>query len=205
MDDWHVKQINAIKRVINPTWDYADVGACQGEILQYLFQTMQHGYAFEPDTENYDFLYSKFLRNRTTIFSKLDLIKSAVCNVDGHVKFFKATSHVGNILGHDMSYRPYSDSIEVTSLKLDTYFEDKKVDFIKVDIEGAEWSMFEGAQILLKERDIVWQVEFHLDEDWHRREILFDNGYHIYDLDLNKLSKDASRPYQAILSKHEYK
>jgi hypothetical protein len=92
------------------------------------------------------------------------------------------------------------------SITLKKFIELNKIDLknwevLIVDVEGAEWDLFEGAQNLLKTKDILWQVEFHLDEDWHRREILFENGYSIYDLDFRKLSKDDARPYQAILSK----
>lgn len=38
-----------------------------------------------------------------------------------------------------------------------------------------------------------------LDEDWHNREILFDNNYEIYTLDFKKLKHTDQRLYQAIL------
>ena len=49
--------------------------------------------------------------------------------------------------------------------------------------------------------NIVYQVEFHLDEDWHKKEILYENNYSIYDLNFNKLSTTDKRPYQALLIK----
>jgi hypothetical protein len=72
-------------------------------------------------------------------------------------------------------------------------------DWVSKQIQA--WDLFEGARKLLKERNIVWQVEFHLDQNWHKRCILTEYGYSIYDLQLNKLSDDAARPYQAILLK----
>jgi FkbM family methyltransferase len=201
VDNWHIKQRNAFDKICKSEWHYADIGACQGEVLSYFYDKLNFGHAFEPDLTNHNFLYQKYIATQRGFFSKLKLNNCAVGNIDGNVKFFTAESHVGNIIGHDMNYRPYQNHVEVACVKLDTYFSDTKVDIIKVDVEGAEWDLFEGAQNLLKTKDILWQVEFHLDEDWHRREILFENGYSIYDLDFRKLSKDDTRPYQAILSK----
>lgn len=201
MDNWQLKQRNVLDKLIKPEWHYADVGACRGEILSYFYDNLAFGHGFEPDLTNYNFLSKEFMTNQKDFFPKLKLNNCAVGKTDGSVKFYTAESHVGNILGHDMSYKPYQNYIEVPCVKLDTYFADVKVDIIKIDIEGAEWDLFEGSQNLLKTRDIVWQVEFHLDEDWHRREILFENGYNIYDLDFKKLTKDSPRPYQAIIIK----
>jgi FkbM family methyltransferase len=201
MDEWVIRQIQGISRVIQPDWHYADIGACRGELLHYFQQVMSYGYAFEPDNENHDYLRSVIRATDGWSFPRVELIKSAVSDVDGTVKFYNAASHLGSLLNHDMSYNPYTSYVEVPCLKLDSFFADKQVDFIKVDIEGAEWTLFEGARKLLKERNIVWQVEFHLDEDWHKRSILAEYGYSIYDLQLNKLSDDAVRPYQAILLK----
>lgn len=201
MDEWVIKQIEAISKVIQPDWHFADVGACRGELLQYFQSAMNYGYAFEPDEENCNYLQTLIGSSNGWSFPKVELVKSAVANIDGAVKFYNAASHLGSLLGHDMSYNPYTSCIEVPCLKLDTFFEDKQIDFIKVDIEGAEWDLFEGARKLLKERNIVWQVEFHLDQDWHKRSILKEYGYSVFDLQLNKLSDDAVRPYQAILIK----
>lgn len=201
MDEWVSKQIQAISRVIKPNWCFADVGACRGELLTYFQETMAYGYAFEPDSNNQKYLQGIIGTDDGWYTPKVELIKSAVSNIDGSVKFYNSDSHIGNLLGHDMSGNRYHSYVEVPSVTLDSFFANKQIDFIKVDIEGAEWDLFEGARKLLKERNIVWQVEFHLDEDWHRRSILEEYGYNMYDLDLNKLRDDATRPYQAILLK----
>jgi|10_taG_2_1085330.scaffolds.fasta_scaffold67666_1 FkbM family methyltransferase len=195
--DWIIKQRESISKLSQPDWHYADVGACKGEILTSLLGLMDKGYAFEPNPTNYARLSQQFGSTEVSI------IPNAVSNKVGEITFYYGRSpEEGSLLGYDMNYTPMTSSITVPCTTLDEYFADKQVDFIKVDVEGAEWDVFEGATELLK-RDILWQVEFHLDEHWHKREILFENDYNIFDLDFNKLDKDAPRPYLAFLSKKE--
>jgi len=195
--DWIRKQRDGISKLVKPEWHYADIGACRGEILTTLINLMEKGYAFEANPSNYLVLSQYFAGQNVTVNPH------AVSNRVGDITFYYGNSpEEGSLLGHDMGYAPMTTSSTVPCITLDDYFENKKVDFIKLDVEGTEWDVFEGASELLK-RDILWQVEFHLDEDWNNREILFKNGYNIFDLDFNKLDREAPRPYLAFLSKEE--
>lgn len=198
MEPWQFKQIDTLKQILNSSMVYADIGACRGELLGFLSSYCYNGYAFEPEPNNFKFLQQYF--NNPNII----LINKVVSDISGPLKFFTHQTHMGNILGHNMDYIPFNDYTYIESIKLDDFFENINVDFIKLDVEGAEWKVFDGSKKILENRNIVWQVEFHLDEDWHRRTILYDYGYNIYDLSLNKLSKDHPRIYQGIVSKNEY-
>tara|TARA_R110002124_G_C8553210_1_gene479549 strand:- start:42 stop:527 length:486 start_codon:yes stop_codon:yes gene_type:complete len=158
---------------------------------------MEEGYAFEANPSNYAGLMQYFAGQKVVINPQ------AISNREGDITFYYGKSaEEGSLLGHDMNFTPMTSSSTIQCTTMDNYFKDKRVDFIKLDVEGAEWDVFEGAQELLK-RDILWQVEFHLNEDWHKREILFENDYNIFDLDFNKLEKDSPRPYLAFLSKKD--
>jgi FkbM family methyltransferase len=194
MEEWQYKQIKALDTIINPEWTYIDIGAAVGEMLQYFISRMSEGYAFEPNYINYSRLINKFNNN-----NNVTIINKAISNTNEQIKFWSNGSHMGNILGHGMDYQPYTDFTIVEAITLDSFLIDKSVDFIKIDIEGAEWKLFDGAKNTLASKLIVYQIEFHLDEDWHNREILFDNNYDIYTLDFKKLKHTDPRPYQAIL------
>ncbi len=196
MEEWQYKQINALKQIIQPNWKYIDIGASTGELLEYFVAAMDYGYAFEPDPNNYINLINRFNNNNITI------INEAISDIYGNIRFWDNGSHMGNILGHDMSFTPYINSFLIHSTTLDNFLIDKSIDFIKIDVEGAEWRIFNGAEQTLKNKNIVYQVEFHLDEDWHQKEILYDHNYEIYDLNFNKLSHSDLRPYQAIIIKN---
>lgn len=203
MDEWLTRQSAAIEKLYQPSWHYADVGACRGELLAFLDTIMEKGYAFEADPNNCAILQDRFGNSEITI------IPGAVSKLDGAVSFYTVDPHLdfcsfgGNLLGHDVNFKELTDYITVPSVTLDTYFKDKQIDFIKLDVEGAEWDVFRGATNLLKDKDILWQVEFHYDNDWEQRSMLYDLDYNIFDLDYKKLSKSDSRPYQAFLSKKE--
>ena len=80
----------------------------------------------------------------------------------------------------------------------------KKIDLIKIDTEGAEWDILEGAKQIMKNNSIIFQIEFHWDEDWHRRDLLDGTGYKIYDLNFNPLGPNDARPYQGIVSNQDF-
>jgi FkbM family methyltransferase len=195
MEHWQYIQINSLAKIINSNMIFADIGACRGEMLSFFSSSCKHGYAFEPDKENCNYIKNNF------DMSKINLIEKVVSDVDGIVDFYNSSSHVGNILGHSMDYTPYTEKISVESVTLDHFFSDKQVDIIKIDVEGAEWKIFEGARNLLQNKNIIFQVEFHLDEHWHNKKILYDYGYEIYDLNMNKLKLDDKRIYQSIIMK----
>jgi FkbM family methyltransferase len=200
MEEWQYKQIYALKKIIRPNWKYIDIGGARGEMLQFFSSHMSAGYVFEPNANNFNFLLNNFESNNITIIQK------AVSNSCDNAQFWihPTSTHEGNLLGHDTSYRPYPDTsyIDVECITLDSFLKDKPdIDLIKIDVEGSEWDIFDGAKNTLAHMNIVYQVEFHLDEDWHKKEILYKNNYSIYDLNFNKLSTTDKRPYQAILIK----
>ena len=198
-EDWIAKQHHSIWRIADPAWVYADIGACRGELLSSFIRCMHKGHAFEPDPTNHQLLAST-LPNLHLSAGALTLNNLAVSNFIGSASFYFNGTHEGNLSGKDVRGEEHTDSCEVNCTTLDEYFKEREVHYIKIDTEGTEWDVFEGAKNLL-ERDILWQVEFHNDEDWHNIEKIYNYGYDLYNLDYNKLSKDSGRPYQAYLSK----
>jgi hypothetical protein len=122
---------------------------------------------------------------------------------------FLSTERVGDHCSRNIKYSseatnsPSYFAVPTPCVSLDEYFKDKKIDFIKIDVEGGEWDVLHGAKKLMKDKNIIFQVEFHEPDDWHQRQFIYDNGYEIYSLDLEKYERDCSRPYQAFLIKEE--
>ena len=147
--------------------------------------------------------YSSLREDQITInncaVSKYNGVSNFSLNVDD--------SHTGNLEGSlpESQIIIFEEQItKVKTINLDTYFKNKKIDLIKIDTEGAEWDILEGAREIMTKNSITLQIEFHWDEDWHRKRILEEMGYKIYDLNFNKISHSAPRPYQGIVSKKDF-
>jgi len=87
-----------------------------------------------------------------------------------------------------------SDNDSNNCIKLDTYFINEKIDFIKVDIEGAEQSLLLGATNLLKSPLKLAICTYHMPNDAENIsqilnkngfQIVFSNGYVLPFWDLN--------------------
>lgn len=151
--NWQQVQSEQIKKLCHHDWHFADIGACVGEVLGTLESIMSFGYAFEANKSSYDYLIDVYRK------SNLVIENLAIANKNGSIEFYNDPStHDGNLLGHDMSYNNLDAYNVVNCCTLDSYFKDKRIDFIKMDVEGAEWKVFEGAGELLRDRNVLWQV-----------------------------------------------
>jgi FkbM family methyltransferase len=225
---WMDIQCDSLSRLIRPEWHYADIGACVGEMTDFLWPKMERGHLFEASPLNYEFLVKKY--HRLLAEKQLTINNFAVTKKNGRETFSLNTQDksTGNLRTRPPN-RPkdYQELLlTVDTVNLDTYFEDKQIDLIKMDVEGAEWDVFEGAKEIMSARSIVFQVEFHWDEDWSRRSILKDLNYNIYtsrewmggnkvqkafaqgffepdSSSFRKLENEAPRPYQGIVAKED--
>ena len=69
----------------------------------------------------------------------------------------------------------------------------KKPDFIKVDIEGAEVDMIQGAKDFIENVRPIWLIELHGPESWSIRDRFLEKNYVIFDLDgLNISYQDST-------------
>ena len=226
---WIQNQSQRLSRLIQSQWHFADIGACVGDMTDFLLPKMKMGHLFEASPLNYQFLikkYSYLVRNKHLKINNCAVTKE---NGKGIFSLDLKDCSVGNL----QTAPPYAYSsdykeklFEVNTINLDTYFKDKRVDFIKLDVEGAEWDVFEGARKIMSNNSIIFQVEFHWDEDWHRRSILKDLNYNIYTSKewmgenknqkefsrdffktnnslFKKIPDDCPRPYQAILARKD--
>ncbi len=83
--------------------------------------------------------------------------------------------------------------VEVAAVKLDDYLakHNIKPDFIKIDVEGAEWNVLSGMKKTLELQDLVMLVEIHVDKlkeffDVPYKDciqLLLDNGFTLENID----------------------
>ena len=142
---------NLIKKEIHSGDVVLDIGAHIGYYtLQFANLVGPTGkvYAFEPEPKNFELLKKNVQINK---HDNVVLIQKIVSDKDGIVEFFISKfDSIGNKL---FKSNEAGSSIKIESTTLDEYFKDlkKKIDFIKMDIQGGEGKAILGMKNLLKE------------------------------------------------------
>lgn len=104
-------------------------------------------FAFEPDPNNFSYLKKNVNFNW---YKNTNLIQKAVTNKSGKGKLHLSKKNLGD-------HRIYNSQdrrkvIEIDTIRLDDYFQhsNHRVDFIKLDAQGAELLIAEGMETLLR-------------------------------------------------------
>jgi FkbM family methyltransferase len=143
---------------------FCDVGACNG-FFTSLFKTISKNgyvYSFEPNPYNYNNI--QHLSDSTCIVENLAVSSSSKI-VEIYGNSTRPSNFTSNILGHDTSFNKMDVIGQVKSTSLDEYFKDKRVDYIKIDVEGAEIDVIRGGIETLKKSTYVI-IECHIQEHW---------------------------------------
>ncbi len=166
---YHKQMTKLIKSTITKGMVCLDVGANIGYFTLILARLIgQEGkvFAFEPEPHNFDLLEKNIAING---YHNITPIQKAVSNKNGKAKLF--LNRV-SLAGHSLATPRKSerqfvrDTIEIEQQTLDTFFRDYdgKVDFVKIDVEGAELAVVEGMEnIISKNKDLVIITEFFPD------------------------------------------
>lgn len=115
-------------------------------------------YAFEPDPTNYSLLKKNIKING---YKNVVLLQKAVSNKTGKINLYLSDDNNGDHRIYNSHDKRHSLKIEV--VRLDDYFKDYqgKIDFIKMDIQGAECIAVHGMPLLLKKnKNIKLITEF---------------------------------------------
>ena len=151
-------------------------------------------YAFEPEPKNFELLKKNVQINK---HDNVVLIQKIVSDKVGIVEFFISKfDSIGNKL---FKSNEAGSSIKIESTTLDEYFKDlkKKIDFIKMDIQGGEGKATLGMKNLLKENKNLKIVQEwwpdglkqnHTNPEDHLK-FLRHIGYKFYEID-SSIKKD---------------
>lgn len=117
--------------------------------------------AFEPDPDNFSLLKTNLESFR---LSDVELLNKAIWVEEGRVLFSVAGS-VGSRIERTSTHELSSG--EVPSCQLRQYLE-KRIDFLKLDIEGAEFEVLNDCRDLLENVDSLF-VEYHASHEGDQR------------------------------------
>lgn len=203
--EWEHEETEFILHMLQRNMIFIDIGANIGYYSVLASDKVKpHGkiYAFEPDLTNF-----KLLTKNVEINGCKNIIakNKAVADSTKKIKLFLSNVFYGD----HRTYQPNDDEvwnrgnkrtyISVDAISLDNYFSANttRVDLIKMDIQGAEYSAIQGMRgILLKNPNIILVIEFWphgLKQAGVKPELLLreldEFGFKSYALVENKLQK----------------
>lgn len=150
-----------MKQCINENSNCIDVGCHKGEIMDVILSLSPQAnhFGFEPIPSLYDLLLTKYS-------NKVQIFPFALSDENGKTKFqfVKNAPAYSGIKQRKYDVKvPDIEEIEVELKKLDDVIpSDLRIDFIKIDVEGAEFGVLKGAKNILKKSKPYVIFEFGL-------------------------------------------
>ena len=114
-------------------------------------------YAFEPDPRNIKLLKKGIIKNG---FKNIEVFEKAISNKLGKERLYLSNqTNVSSMVKHE----DFNGKIvEVETETIDNFCKNKKIDFIRMDVEGFEYEIFQGMENLIKsKKPLKIMVEFH--------------------------------------------
>lgn len=149
-------EISLLRQYIKPGDVVLDIGANIGFYTALMSDIvgakgMVHG--FEPDQTNF-----RHLRDHTKGLQNVRINHKAVADKTQVIKIY--TSKQLNV--DHRTYKPaeYEAELDIDAIAIDDYLAGQRVDFIKMDIQGFEWSAVQGMTRTFSENNIQMLSEF---------------------------------------------
>lgn len=157
LGSYELRKRLAFEREISPGSVIYDIGANVGYFSLLASELTGHDgkvYAFEPLPRNIEFLRKHVTLNRMV---NIEVIEAAVSDQGGEASFdLGASSAMGHLAD--------SGEISVRMVNLDEMFDAGELqppDYVKVDVEGAEYAVLQGARKLLETYQPVLFLDTH--------------------------------------------
>lgn len=145
--DKQTKQV--IERCLKSDSNCIDVGCHEGEVLEIMLKHAPNGqhFGFEPIPEFFQGLEKKFPQN--CHFHQIGLSNKKGTSTFNHVISNPGYSGIKKRKYDKPNEKDTSITINIDLLD-NILPEDLKIDFIKIDVEGAEWLVMDGAKKTIK-------------------------------------------------------
>lgn len=184
-------------RIIEKDYTVFDVGANIGWYTNHIASLLENGkiYAFEPIPETYQNLGKNVELNR---FKNCIIENFAFSDKRDKIKFFYSPTMASAASSANIMNSENMQELECITDTIDNYVLNnkiKKIDFIKCDVEGAEFMVFKGAKntidshhpIVFSEMLRKWSAKFN----YHPNDIIkffSELGYNCYVTNDNRLN-----------------
>ncbi len=182
---WHeMKTTELFIKLVGPGSTVVDIGANIGFFTLLAAKLVGNKGAvlsFEPEPTSFSLLTKSVERNN---FDNVRLYQECISNVDGQQILHLSVTHNKGL--HSITRDLGGPSILVPSARLDTLantLDIRTIDLLKIDAEGAEPEVLEGAERLLSEsriRNII--MEWEHPESWARRNDILEMIFSRFDI-----------------------
>lgn len=134
-----------------------DVGGCTGKVSETLLKlipTIENITIIEPIEENYNFILNSLKNN-----SKIKVLQNALFYGQDYIQLGQCDDNVGG-----WSYAHSGNQTkEIKTITLESFLD---IDFLKLDIEGAEKNIIENSSIIHSIPYIEIEFHFELLNNW---------------------------------------
>lgn len=182
---------------IKPGFTVFDVGAHRGAYTEKSLELVGASgkvFSFELNPDNYKYIAQNIKADN------VEMKNVAVSDSDGQVDYYCGVdSFTGNIIGHSTDYTENAVAGQISSIRLDTAYPDLRIDFIKIDVEGAELKVLAGCMGIIKNIKRML-IECHFDKEWPElRAQVMEAGFTCKDLMTGlAITADSKRPFQCL-------
>ncbi len=189
--------LDFFKKIIKPDWTIFDIG---GNVGWYTINLKKHYkdlniFTFEPIPKTFEMLTENCELNKIPTDN---LFNIGFSDEDKDAVFYVYPEGCGNSSLQNLSGNSTVKEIRAKLKRIDTFIKENnlKIDYIKIDVEGAEFLAFKGAyETIKRDKPIIftellrkWSAKFN----YHPNDVIKwfkDLGYACYFLNQEKLSK----------------
>lgn len=149
------KETALIKKLIKPNDIVLDIGANIGYFTLIMAKQAKQVIAFEPEPRNFQILQKNIELNK---LANVKMYNVAVTENNNKTILHLCDTNRGMHRIYP-SHWCNEGTTEVQTVRIDDWIQD--ANFIKMDIEGAEFGALKGMKQLLEKNDIIIMMEFH--------------------------------------------
>lgn len=172
------QEINLVKKFIKSGTDSIDVGVYRGVYSYEMSKYSEKVHSFEPNPIIFKYInknLKKFIKNihlynfALSNQNKTINLKIPIRNSNSNKEIFEEYYEMGKATIHNENNFANYENFEIQTKKIDELSFDNKISFIKIDVEGHELEVIEGAINTIKRDKPVLLVE--IEKQYTKKEV----------------------------------